>query len=227
MDRTRLLERVAKLYRMSRETESSPHEAEIALRRCQSLMDRFGIREADLERSEFGAATIGRRFRAVPSYVRVLGSAVARLHDCLCAVGDTVEFRGYRVDAEVAGLTYAYLSASMERSLSARRRAGAMAPGRAASFDYRVGYAFAVLERCRAIDAERRAASAGAGAGAGGALVEMKRAAVEANCREGLAAGRARTVRYRPGGAHSAGAADGRRVSLEAQLPVGRADRIG
>jgi len=57
-DREKLLDRIRKLYAMSRESESSPHEAEIAMRRCQSLMDRFGITEADLETSEFGDVRI-------------------------------------------------------------------------------------------------------------------------------------------------------------------------
>jgi len=80
IDREKLLARVRKLYQMSRETESSPHEAEIAMRRCQSLMAKFGISESDLDTSEFGSSSIQRRFRAIPSYVGVMGSAVALLN---------------------------------------------------------------------------------------------------------------------------------------------------
>ena len=46
LERQKLLERIRKLYAMAQEADSSPHEAEIALRRCQSLMQRFGVSEA-------------------------------------------------------------------------------------------------------------------------------------------------------------------------------------
>ena len=55
--RERLLERIRKLYAMAQQTEASPHEAEIALRRCQSLTARFGITEDDLETSDFTVRT--------------------------------------------------------------------------------------------------------------------------------------------------------------------------
>lgn len=227
IDRKKLLDRVRKLYQMSRETESSPHEAEIAMRRCQSLMSKFGITEADLETSAFGTSKIRRQFRAVPAYVGVLGSAVALLHDCLCVKGESIEFRGFAIDAEVASLTYEYLIAAMERSLKRRKSDGALAPGRAASFDYRVGFALAVLERCQVIDKERKRAAAmgvergsavSGSEGAGQSLVVRKLAAVREACAGDLAPGRRRTIRYRDGAAHHAGSNDGERVSLDDQL---------
>jgi len=228
-DREKLLERIRKLYAMGRESESSPHEAEIAMRRCQSLMAKFGISEADLETSEFGASSIGKDFRAVPSYVGVLGSAVALLHDCICVKGRTIEFRGFSIDAEVASMTYGYLTDVMERSLKARKRDGEVPPGRSASFDYRVGFALAVLERARKIDRERREAeealrreaTAGSAQGdipRGSSLTVLKREIVRENCMEGLTMGRPKRVRYRNGQAHSAGSDDGSRVSLDKQV---------
>ncbi len=225
MDRDKLLGRIRKLYAMSRESESSPHEAEIAMRRCQSLMDRFGITDKDLETSEFGASRIGKAFRAVPSYVGVLGSAVALLHDCICVRSDTIEFRGFSIDAEVASLTYEYLSAAMERSLKIHKTHGTVEPGRSASFDYRVGFALAVLQRARRLDAERRTAEEQAAAeagreqsGPGSSLVIRKREVVRDACMEGLVTRRATKVRYRNGQAHAAGSSDGSRVSLDKQM---------
>ncbi|MGQ7845294.1 DUF2786 domain-containing protein [Granulosicoccus sp. 3-233] len=226
-DREKLLERIRKLYAMGLESESSPHEAEIAMRRCQSLMAKFGITEADLETSEFGASSIGKDFRAVPSYVGVLGSAVALLHDCICVKGRTIEFRGFSIDAEVASLTYGYLTDVMERSLKARKRDGEVPPGRSASFDYRVGFSLAVLERARKIDRERREAEEAARQDAksvsgdiprGASLTVLKREIVRENCMEGLTMGRPKRVRYRNGRAHSAGSDDGSRVSLDKQV---------
>ena len=225
-DRDKLLERIRKLYAMSREGESSPHEAEIAMRRCQSLMSRFGITEADLETSEFGASKIGKQFRrSVPGYVRVLGSAVALLHDCICVRDNTIEFRGFSIDAEVASMTFEYLSEAMERSLAQHKRAGTVEPGRSASFDYRMGFALAVRQRARQLDAERRAAeeqsaskSTGEAAGTGSSLVVRKLAVVRENCMEGVVTTKAARVRYRDGAAHAAGSSDGARVSLDRQV---------
>ncbi len=226
MDREKLLNRIRKLYAMSRENESSPHEAEIAMRRCQSLMERFGVTESDLETSEFGASKIGKAFRAVPNYVSVLGSAVALLHDCICVKSDTIEFRGFSIDADVASLTYSYLNDAMERSLKLRKQEGTVEPGRSASFDYRVGFALALLTRARQIDTERRAAEEAArlaatgsqGAQAGTGLSVRKREVVREACMEGLVTGRAKRIRYRSGAAHTAGADDGSQVSLDQQL---------
>lgn len=232
-DREKLVARIRKLYAMSRENESSPHEAEIAMRRCQSLMDRFGISEADLETSEFGASNIGKTFRAVPSYVGVLGSAVALLHDCICVRSGTIEFRGFSLDAEVASMTHAYLTDAMERSLKLHKKQGSVGPGRSASFDYRVGFAVAVLGRARGIAQERKEAEAelmrnasAAGAAPGTGLVSRKQEMVREACMKGLSYGRPRSVRYRDGAAHRAGASDGSAVSLDRQIDGSRRKAI-
>lgn len=237
-DREKLLTRIRKLYAMSRESVSSPHEAEIAMRRCQSLMARFGVTESDLETSEFGASGIGKDFRAVPTYVGVLGSAVALLHDCICVKGRSIEFRGFSIDADVASLTYGYLTDVMERSLKARKADGSVEPGRSASFDYRVGFSLAVLERARKIDKDRQAAEEALRRSAvedladrhssiprGASLTIRKREIVRENCMEGLVTGRPRRVRYRNGSAHSAGSSDGSKVSLDKQV-AGRKNRV-
>lgn len=224
MNRDRILERVRKLYAMSQETDSSPNEAEIALRRCQSLMSRFGIKYSDLETSEFGASGIGKSFRAVPGYVSLLSSAVALLHDCICVDTGEIEFRGFSLDAEVASLTYAYLSNSMERSLRQRKSEGAIPPGRSASFDYRVGYGISVLNRCKKIHAEREQAEKQAQQTMidkqkqQTSLIIRKRELVEENCTKDIDRAKRRTVKYRKGTAHTAGADDGATVSLDSQL---------
>jgi len=231
MDREKLLDRIRRLYAMSRETQTSPHEAEIAMRRCQSLMAKFGVTEKDLETSDFGSADIGRTLRVVPTYVSVLGSSVALLHDCLCVHTGTIEFRGFAIDAEVAKLTYAYLETSMERSLKQRKAEGSVAPGRSASFDYRVGFALSVSRRCQAIDAERKAAarvaaSSNAAGGTGTSLVVRKLELVREACSHDLSGSRRRKVRYRDGAAHSAGSSDGSKVSLNEQMPGERQKKL-
>lgn len=217
-ERDKLLARVEKLYRMSSQTESSPHEAEIALRRCQALMTRFGITEADLQTSDFGTRTFRATANRVPAHVTLLSSAVALLHDCVVVSHHELEFRGYAVDSEVAGLTFAYLTEAMERALAQRKRRGSVPAGRRPGFDYRVGFAASVLERCRVIDRERHAEPPRAPFGNSSALVVLKREAVEEACTRGMGSRRSRRVRVRAGQALDAGDADGRAVSLSTQL---------
>ncbi len=224
MEREKVIARVRKLYAMSQESASSPNEAEIALRRCHSLMSRFGVTISELETSEYGSSTIGRNFRKVPSYVTLLSSAVALLHDCICVDSEEIEFRGFSLDAEVAKLTYHYLAESMERSLQLRKKAGDVQPGRSASFDYRVGFGISVLNRCRQIHKERIESEQAAQRSAcndstyGSSLVVLKRELVEEHCTKDIQGSRKRTVRFRNGTAHMAGASDGSDVSLKNQV---------
>lgn len=234
MERQKLLERIRKLYAMAQEADSSPHEAEIALRRCHSLMQRFGVTEADLDTPEFSSTKVGKDYRATPAYVSVLGASVGLLHDCLCVDSGTIEFRGFSVDADVAPLTYNYLFDAMERSLKQRKASGEVAPGRSASFDYRVGFAIAVMRRCQAIDEERRqqteinnASRESGDVPTDHALVVKKLELVREACTGDLARSRPRKVRYRDGEAHRAGATDGDQVSLDQQLETQKRDRIG
>lgn len=218
MERDKLLNRIRKLYAMSQASESSPHEAEIALRRCQSLMSRYGITEADLDSSDFATTHAGRAFRSIPTHVRVLSSAVALLHDCLSVdMGDHMEFRGYSIDADVAAMSFDYLQEAMERSLRRAKEIGEVPGGRKASYDYRIGYAFAVVQRCRAIDTERRAREENT-TGGGTSLVVRKLAMVRQACGEDLVTSSRKVVRYRPGAAHDAGHRDGRAVSLRSEI---------
>ena len=216
--REKLLERIRKLYAMAQETEASPHEAEIALRRCQSLMARFGITEADLETREFATRHLAHG-RTTPMHLRFLAGAVAELHDVVFVTGrgGHAEFRGYAIDTEVAALTLEYLLDAVERALSARRRAGDFPAGRSAAYDYRVGFAAEVDRRVDGIVAERRAAERAASA-TGTALTVRKREIVEEECMEGLVT---RSVRARgvvEPEAAEAGRSDGARVSLDRQV---------
>ena len=233
MERQKLLERIRKLYAMAQEADSSPHEAEIALRRCRSLMQRFGVNESDLETPEFSSTKVGKGYRSTPAYVSVLGASVGLLHDCLCVDSGHIEFRGFSVDADVAPLTYDYLFDAMERSLKLRKASGDVAPGRSASFDYRVGYAISVMRRCQAIDEERRAgavepaASSSESIAPDHALVVKKLELVREACSGDLARTRPRKVRYRDGEAHRAGSADGHDVSLDQQLETQKHAQLG
>jgi hypothetical protein len=217
-DRERLLDRVRKLFAMAQQAEASPHEAEIALRRCESLMRKYGITEADLETSAFGSAefTAG---RTVPMHVKFLAAAVATLHDVLFVSGRNgfAEFRGFEVDTNVARLTLDYLLNAVERALTARKRAGNFPAGRSAAYDYRVGFASEVNKRVTELVAQRNRVQQQA-AGTGTALTVRKREIVERECGRDLATSTFRGRGVRDSTARAAGTDDGARVSLDQQV---------
>lgn len=209
-----------KLYAMSQESAASPHEAEIALRRCQSLMQRFGLTEADLATSSIGHAVVREPWVKVPAHVQILCAASALLHDCLAIDNAGVmEFRGYQLDADVAAMTYDYLATSIESSLRQRKRLGQVAAGRSASYDYRIGFASTVLDRSRAIDAERHRVDASTGRESGGTTLAVRKLErVRALCESEPLYSHTNKIRFRRGHAHSVGARDGSMVSLNARL---------
>jgi len=216
--REKLIARVRKLFAMAQETEASPHEAEIALRRCQSLMTKFGISESDLETSEFGRQTTytGKR---VPMHNTILSMAVANMHDLLYVSGggEPANFRGYEVDVRVACLTLDYLVDAVERALTARRRKGDFPAGRMASYDYRVAFADEVSDRIAVIVNERKAREQKASP-SGTSLTVRKREIVDRECGQDLVSS---TVRARSAvneAAANAGREDGSRVSLDPQV---------
>ena len=221
--REKLLARVRKLFAMAQETEASPHEAEIALRRCQSLMAKFGITEKDLETSEFGRqnAHAGKR---VPMHIQFLSIAVAKLHGVLFVTGGggLAHFRGYDIDVRVARLTLDYLSNAVERALTARRRTGEFPPGRMAAYDYRLAFAEEVIQRVNTIVSEREAEER-ASSSTGTALTVRKLEIVRRECGRNLSKSTVRGRGAIDDEAADAGREDGSRVSLDPQVARGSA----
>ena len=226
-DREKLLERIRKLFAMSQETEASPHEAEIALRRCQSLMSRYGITEADLHTSKFSAETF-RTSTRVPMHIQWLASAMQSLHSVLFVTGggDGPEFRGFDIDVKVARMTMEYLEDAIERSLTTRRRAGTFPAGRSAAYDYRVSFAIEVSNRIDTLVEEREAAEAAATV-TGTSLTIRKMEIVDQECGQDLRTSRSRFFGARPGEAAEAGRADGSKVSLDPQVDASQTSLIG
>lgn len=216
--RERLLDRIRKLYAMAQQTEASPHEAEIALRRCQSLMARFGITEADLETSDL-TTDIAWKKKRVPMHVQDLAMAVGKLHDVLFVLGYDAcpEFRGFQIDVRVAKLTLDYLVDATERALAKRRRAGNFPAGRSAAYDYRRAFADEVGVRIDAIVKEREREEQSVSI-TGTALTVRKREIVERECGQNLTTSYSRTRGARHADAVAAGREDGARVSLDAQV---------
>ena len=212
---------------MSQESEASPHEAEIALRRCQSLMSRYGITESDLHTSQFSKETF-RASSRVPMHIRWLASSMQSLHSVLFVTGGSEgpEFRGFDIDVKVARMTMDYLEDAIERSLATRRRAGTFPPGRSAAYDYRVSFAMEVSDRIHTLVQERKAAEAAATA-TGTSLTIRKMEIVDRECGRGLRTSRNQYWGARPGEAAEAGRSDGAKVSLDPQVDQSQTSLIG
>jgi len=222
-DRGKLLDRIRKLFAMSQETEASPYEAEIALRRCQSLMLRYGITESDLHTSQFSTETF-RASNRVPMHIRWLASAMRPLHSVLFVTGggEGPEFRGFEIDVKVAMMTMEYLEDAIERSLARRRRAGNFPAGRSAAYDYRVAFAMEVSDRINTLVEERKAAEAAATV-TGTSLTIRKMEIVNQECGKNLRRTSHQYWGARDGEAAEAGQADGAKVSLDPQVDAARA----
>jgi hypothetical protein len=217
----KVLDRIRKLYNMSKESVASPHEAEIALRRCQALMSRYGVTEADLETSEFGVASAFRIRKQMPTYVSVLASSTGLLHDCIVIKNqEGLEFRGYAIDTQVSQMTFEYLSNTLERLLSQAKRSGEIGAGRSASHDFRVGFALEVYGRCKEIDRERRANKL-VPSSSGTSIVVQKMQMVNANCAKNIGKARPKKVVYRDSDANTVGRQAGATVSLGSQIDGG------
>ncbi len=118
-DREKLVDRVRKLYAMSQETESSPHEAEIAARRAESLRVKYGITEAELTTSEFLSQVLVEH-KKMAKWMDWLCLSIARVNDCVIKKGwgaaqpprkdgkrvhsTTMIFEGYAQDVALAQL---------------------------------------------------------------------------------------------------------------------------
>lgn len=159
MNKKNLIDRVRKLYAMSQDS-SSPNEAAIAARRARHLMDKHGIKAADLETSEFGSAGKQYTKRQLPLWLGTLAYWVAELNDCAYYVfPGRVEFAGYEVDAVSANLMLEYLVDNCNKQARQYLADNQEIPGsrvRTAGYDFRIGYAVTIAQRVKESIEQRR-----------------------------------------------------------------------
>lgn len=183
MDRNKIIGRVKRLYAMAQQEEASPHEAGIALKRCNSLMREHGITLLDLEGSKVTETAAQSNHKRCPQWIRMLHSSVASFHDCLAIVSsqDGNRFVGMEIDALSATLTFDYLLSTLERLV--KREQGLMnLDGAKQANQYRLGFAAGIGIKVKDIINERKrqqresqCAEPRAGDGRGLILVDAKR----------------------------------------------------
>ena len=191
--REKLLDRARKLFAMSQD-DSSPHEAEIAMKRLTKLMDELGVTAEELEqkRVEFDSAD-GETFKAMPTWYTLLCSATSNLTDTRAVIHrnrtareSRMSFEGMNGDSAIAILTLDYLIDTMKRSLKDYLASGdpamdiamGYATTRKLSSDFRMGFARAIAERARDIANERKEKAQQA-ASTGTSLVVQKNAMID------------------------------------------------
>lgn len=123
MNRDQAIRKVLACLRLGK--SSNPHEAAVAMRQAQALMDKYGLTEADAEASQIRDAESATGFRGgmVPKSMLALVNLVAGAYRCMpviiCRLGVTkVQFFGAGAEAEIA----AYAFTVLRRQLQAARR---------------------------------------------------------------------------------------------------------
>ncbi len=176
----KIIERIRNLFAMSQD-DSSPREAEIALKRYQSLMLKYGITEADLTTSEFGdgASFEGKTLELWRQFMSI---GIAKFTDTVVTIETgsfrmrKIVFKGYKRDVNAAILMADYLEGTMLRSLKTfKKETGST--GKAASTSFKNSFASAVSRRMQ--DMADEAAKTSPDTANGTSLVVSKMKAVE------------------------------------------------
>ena len=152
-DRAKMLDRVAKLLAMAKHSASNENEASIALRRAESMMRKHDIQFAELNaqtlkgddmiQADTGESRNSRWVWNLAWSASYLTSTMPTKR------GGDIKFCGTKEDTQVAAMMFDYLVAVTERL--AKKFDGT----RGERNSFKAGVVCAILERCRAIKAER------------------------------------------------------------------------
>lgn len=213
MDRSRIISKVAKLLSMAKHSASNAQEAATALRQAEAMMRKHDVRMAELNTHAAQASDDMVRADTDESrnsrWVWTLAWAASYLCDVLPTKRrGFVQFCGTSHDTEVAGMYFDYLVSVTERL--AKQYKGARSQRNA----FKIGCAFAITRKAKAIQKERqqdlRTASSGKD------LVIVKHDLITKKF--GLAYSNARAYTINDSGAYYAGKQAGSGVSLNTQV---------
>ena len=226
-----MIDRIRKLFAMSQDT-SSLNEAEIALKRCKSLMEKYGITEADLQTSEFGTdfAYVGKRLDKWKSFLSVGIAAFTNTIVTIQYVRDEnnrttdekgVVYKGFDADVLNAVLLSDYLEHTLERCVKAYK-AETRDNSRAGATSFRNGFAVALQRRMVEMSEEMEEASPETSNGTSLVVCKMQMVNDEFG-KQKISRTRSRTSSY---AGNSAGQRAGNNVNLNRQMTGGNQKRI-
>ena len=213
MDRSRIISKVAKLLAMAKHSASNAQEAATALRQAEAMMRKHDVRMAEL--NTHAAQTSDDMVRADTDesrnsrWVWTLAWAASYLCDVLPTKRlGVVQFCGTSHDTEVAGMYFDYLVSVTERL--AKQYKGTRSQRNA----FKIGCAFAISGKAKAIQQERQEDLRKASSGKD--LVIVKQDLITKKF--GLSYVSARAYSISDGGAYRAGRQAGNGVSLNTQV---------
>ena len=217
-DRTKILDRVRKLFAMSQQENASANEAAIAAKRCRFLMDKHGVSEADLATSEFLSLDIS-TYKKRPKWHSLLVLGIAVANDCIVeSIRDgrggtlTTTFKGFEQDVLLAQLMFEYLTGAMDRLYKEFSQDEGVS-GKAYRMSFNYGFAAEMQKRLFDMAKERAAVVNEA---TGTSLVVVKNQLVAEEFGKQGVARRAHHASDR--GALNSGKAAAKRVGLNSQV---------
>ena len=109
-DNSKVLERIEKLMAMAEQGEASPHEAAIALKRAQALMNKHGLNATDValnQVKEEEAGMLCKNRARLPEYLSMLVTIIGNVFECRATYlqgyyGTSVKFYGFGADPVLA-----------------------------------------------------------------------------------------------------------------------------
>lgn len=235
-DKNKIISRVKKLLAMANDV-GSPEEAVIAARRARSLMDKYQIKEFEVEqfkdKSKFGTVRNEKAYRYTPQWMEFLGHKVAEWNDCqmrksydydapLTRGGQlhphvTMTFCGLEADAITAKAMFEYFCDTIIR-LSKNQGFGSNAR---AHNSFKLGATVEVLRRIdKIIEDRKEEMSKNTGTG----LVVVKQQLVEAE----FGVQRFRKVRMNSNDpfAEMSGREAGKKINLHTQVGGNNQERL-
>lgn len=196
-DIDKIKDRIAKLLRMANDA-SSPNEAAIAAGRARSLMDKYQLDAFDVENrieEEFATEAATRFYAAIPQYMSVFAVAVAKYNDCQARFengtvdykkkasdpkqfGKRIIFMGYQSDVQLAINMFNQLNEVVNRLCKEWMNTQGLT-----AYSVRIGGQFKIGAfgeiGCRLNDMTKKRDAVTNEAGSTGALVVIKKAAVD------------------------------------------------
>lgn len=162
--RDKIIDRLRKLFMLGR--SANRHEAELALQRASEIMTSHQISLADMDVTEPGSVgfdDVHLKGHKRSTWIGILAKACATLYDAEAyylvshnGPGLTIRFFGTQEDIAVAQLTFSHLFASWKSIVALNEHTESPQDVRAFRRSHGVGYSTAILERCKALAAQRK-----------------------------------------------------------------------
>jgi hypothetical protein len=123
-DTDKILGRIEKLMAMAAQKDASPHEAAIALKRAQALMEKHGLDAEEValaQVKEEGAGIVSRNNSSLPEHITLLVGVIANAFECKAIFnqgwrGTSVTYYGFGTDPVLAKYALQVLARQLDKA---------------------------------------------------------------------------------------------------------------